>query len=205
MFCSDSLPGFREVLEDGQTPENHKRNNVLQDIKPLNSDFCFDPSKSLPKCDWSNDEYNVELARAVDVAEKITNDQNSIDVVELERKINLEMERIRRVNENTPSRRIRKPISGKSKTEESNINSFMRLADKDSSVKRRLMKDTPQPKRKFNLSSLYSSLTGKEMVNAHQAETDTLALLECLTVVGQPILEWMDKNKMPFKSVKRLW
>lgn len=181
---------------DEHSSENEKCDNASLGITPLKDNFCFDPSQTLPKSDWSNEDYNDELVRAVDLAEKVTNDQNFINVDELERKINLEMERIRKSNEHTPARRTRRPITDHSDNRASNINP---------TVRRRLVKDSPKPKRKYNLESVYESLTGRKMENAHQAEADTLALLECLTAVGKPILEWFDKNKIQFRSVKRMW
>uniref|UniRef100_A0A1B6L8W3 Exonuclease domain-containing protein n=1 Tax=Graphocephala atropunctata TaxID=36148 RepID=A0A1B6L8W3_9HEMI len=182
VFCADTLPGFREVL----TSPPGSGDSAVAGIKPLNTQTA---ASLVPKCGWSCEEYDHELNQATELAEKFTEEFSSYDNDELESKIQIEMERRRNINETTPHRRTR--------------NSDI-CQPVNSNVKRKILNDKPS-RRKFDMKSVYKSTTGKELVNSHRAETDAQALLECVTAVGLPILEWMDRKRIPFRSIKKMW
>lgn len=187
IYCVDTLPGFRDVLNSSSPCEEEASRpleDVLAGIKPL----CPAAADDIPKCEWSNEDYNSELVRVTEAVEKIVGTHTYFDPEELQTKISREMERMRRRNETTPLRKNRVSTAVNTPTKES---------------RRNILRE--KPKRLYNLGSLYSSLVGKEMANAHRAESDCLALLECVTAIGGPILEWLDKNKVPFRSVRRMW
>ncbi|KAG8297643.1 exodeoxyribonuclease III activity protein, partial [Homalodisca vitripennis] len=185
LYCVDSLPGFREVL----TRSHNREENAICGIKPLNDTNTMTAATLVPKCDWSCEEYDQELDQVTELAEKFTQEDKSLDSDKLDRKIQMEMQRIRAINENTPQRKSRKSAT----CQPINL----------PNVRRKILND--QQPRNFELKSIYESTTKRECLNSHRAEADALALLECVTAVGRPILEWMDSKRIPFKSIKKRW
>uniref|UniRef100_A0A1B6FXI8 Exonuclease domain-containing protein n=1 Tax=Cuerna arida TaxID=1464854 RepID=A0A1B6FXI8_9HEMI len=186
LYCADTLLGFREVLA---RPLNSEE-NAISGIKPLNDTNTKKAASLVPKCGWSCEEYDQELDQVTELAERFTQEDNSLDSDKLDRKIQAEMQRMRAVNEKTPQRKSRKSDT----CQQINL----------PNVRRKILNDQ-QPRRKFDLKSVYESTTNREFVNCHRAEADALALLECVTAVGRPILEWMDSKRIPFKSIKKIW
>lgn len=191
VFCADTLVGFRDVLKN--LPEDcstvQQSDNGLSGIEPLQ------PNQEVTKLksDWSNEEYDSELQKVADIAEKISREHDdNFNREEVQSKLNFELEKMRKLNETTP---IRKRLPGQSQ---------IGLPNGERQAKRKILREK-QPKRQYSLKALHESLTNREIVNAHRAESDALALLECVTAVGRPILEWADRNRVPFRSIRRMW
>ncbi|XP_054276357.1 uncharacterized protein LOC128995374 [Macrosteles quadrilineatus] len=191
IFCVDTLPGFRELL----SPKCEENGDVFNDIRPLESTsnvpvspVAYRAIDLVPKCGFSQEDYDLEMIKTLEVAERITQEYDHFNAKEIEQRIQLEMEKMRKANETTPERKPRTtpyPVGDH--------------------AKRKILSDAKKQKPKFTLSAIYERVTKKEFVNAHRAENDALAILECVTAIGLPVIEWMDCNKIPFRSVKKMW
>lgn len=198
LFCADTLVGFRDVLKS--LPEVHSTvlrsdtDSLLSDIKPLGTLNNVLPKHSNheSKSDWSNEDFDSELQKVVEIAERVSREHDNFNIKEVQSKLNFEVDKIRKINETTPIRKL-PPRTDQSETSKGECH-----------ARRKILTEN-QPKIQYNLKSLYERLTKKELVNAHRAETDALALLECVSAVGRPILEWADRNRVPFRSIKKMW
>uniref|UniRef100_A0A182Y2E6 Exonuclease domain-containing protein n=1 Tax=Anopheles stephensi TaxID=30069 RepID=A0A182Y2E6_ANOST len=57
-------------------------------------------------------------------------------------------------------------------------------------------------KKRYNLSELYKRTTGKELINAHRAEDDTLALMNCAVVHGSRFIRYAEANCVAYEEMK---
>lgn len=193
VFCADTLVGFRDVLKSHPAAHQSDTDSLLSDIKPLGTtNVTANHSNHASKSDWSNDDFDSELQKVAEIAEKVSSEHVNFNIDEVQSKLNFEVDKIRKINETTPLRKFT-PRTDQSETSTGEYH-----------ARRKILKEK-QPKIQYNLKSLYERLTKKELVNAHRAETDALALLECVTAVGRPILEWADRNRVPFRSIKKMW
>uniref|UniRef100_A0A182JHX3 Uncharacterized protein n=1 Tax=Anopheles atroparvus TaxID=41427 RepID=A0A182JHX3_ANOAO len=64
-------------------------------------------------------------------------------------------------------------------------------------------KGPPSPtKKRYNLSAIYKRTVGKELVTAHRAEEDVLALMNCAAVHAVRFVRYTEANCVPFEEVK---
>lgn len=49
----------------------------------------------------------------------------------------------------------------------------------------------------FKLGTVYEHLVGRELLNAHSAETDCLAMLTCAMKMSDSFVSWADNNASP--------
>uniref|UniRef100_A0A182N976 Exonuclease domain-containing protein n=1 Tax=Anopheles dirus TaxID=7168 RepID=A0A182N976_9DIPT len=59
-----------------------------------------------------------------------------------------------------------------------------------------------QAKKRYNLSELYKRTVGKELVRAHRAEDDVLALLDCAVVHAARFVRYAESNCVTYDEVK---
>lgn len=193
VFCADTLVGFRDVLKSHPTAQQSDTDSLFSDIKPLGTmNVATNHPNLASKSDWSNEDFDSELQRVAEIAERVSSEHDNFNIDEVQSKLNFEVDKIRKINETTPLRKFT-PTSDQSETSKGECH-----------ARRKILKEK-QPKIQYNLKSLYERLTKKELVNAHRAEADALALLECVTAVGRPILEWADRNRVPLRSIKKMW
>lgn len=57
-------------------------------------------------------------------------------------------------------------------------------------------------KKRYNLSELYKRTVGKELINAHRAEDDALALMNCAVVHGTRFVRYADANCVAYEEIK---
>lgn len=58
--------------------------------------------------------------------------------------------------------------------------------------------------RRYRLEDVYRLLLKREPVNMHSAENDAFSLLECIVVLGQIFIDWVDENAVQFNSIKKV-
>ncbi|XP_065213823.1 uncharacterized protein LOC135840975 [Planococcus citri] len=74
-------------------------------------------------------------------------------------------------------------------------------------VKRKLFVDgdrgeqSNKLKLNYSLNHVYLSLFSRSIANAHRAESDTIALLQCCVKMGSPLLEYFDSEAKKFEDV----
>lgn len=192
VFCADTIVGFRDVLKSPEAHSTVQQSDTDSPFSGINPLGTMNHPNHASKSDWSNEDFDSELLKVAEIAERVSSEHNNFNIDEVQSKLNLEVDKIRKINETTPNR---KPIPKPYQSE---------TANGECHAKRKILK-VKHPKIQYNLKSLYERLTKKELVNAHRAETDALALLECVTAVGRPILEWADKNRVPLRSIKKMW
>ena len=61
----------------------------------------------------------------------------------------------------------------------------------------------PQKKLSYKLGNVYEHIMGSKIQLAHSAEGDTVALLECITAIGHPFHNWVQKNNKKLNSIYR--
>uniref|UniRef100_A0A182Q4Y8 Exonuclease domain-containing protein n=1 Tax=Anopheles farauti TaxID=69004 RepID=A0A182Q4Y8_9DIPT len=59
-----------------------------------------------------------------------------------------------------------------------------------------------QPKKRYNLSELYKRTVGKELIRAHRAEDDVLALLDCAIVHAARFVRYAEANCISYDEVR---
>uniref|UniRef100_A0A182WBK6 Probable tRNA (uracil-O(2)-)-methyltransferase n=1 Tax=Anopheles minimus TaxID=112268 RepID=A0A182WBK6_9DIPT len=59
-----------------------------------------------------------------------------------------------------------------------------------------------EAKKRYNLSDLYKRTVGKDLINAHRAEDDTLALMNCTIVHGARFVRYAEANCVAYEEVK---
>uniref|UniRef100_A0A182RJN9 Exonuclease domain-containing protein n=1 Tax=Anopheles funestus TaxID=62324 RepID=A0A182RJN9_ANOFN len=57
-------------------------------------------------------------------------------------------------------------------------------------------------KKRYNLSDLYKRTVGKELTNAHRAEDDTVALMNCAIVHGSRFVRYAEVNCVAYEEMK---
>ncbi|XP_076299190.1 uncharacterized protein LOC143218090 isoform X2 [Lasioglossum baleicum] len=98
-------------------------------------------------------------------------------------------EKMQRTNEKTPHGQVIK-------------HSGIKLNIKDHKTKRRLGFVNNKPNN-FKLTTVYKHICGTDPINAHNAETDCLFMIECAVQIERFFLEWADLNAVPMISYKK--
>lgn len=57
----------------------------------------------------------------------------------------------------------------------------------------------------YKLNNIYKHLIKRNIPNAHSAEGDSLAILECIAAIGPPFHEWVLGNHRKLSSILKLW
>uniref|UniRef100_A0A2M4BR06 Putative three prime repair exonuclease 1 n=1 Tax=Anopheles marajoara TaxID=58244 RepID=A0A2M4BR06_9DIPT len=57
-------------------------------------------------------------------------------------------------------------------------------------------------RRRYNLTELYKRTVGRDLQNAHRAEQDTMALLECVAMHAERFIVYAEAHCVPFESIK---
>ncbi|XP_058054281.1 uncharacterized protein LOC131205967 [Anopheles bellator] len=57
-------------------------------------------------------------------------------------------------------------------------------------------------RRGYSLSEIYKRTMGKELISAHQAESDVLAMIECVIVHADRFVQYAEANCVPYENIK---
>ncbi|XP_053665418.1 uncharacterized protein LOC128714569 [Anopheles marshallii] len=76
------------------------------------------------------------------------------------------------------------------------------VSDETEDVKPLETSPVSNAKKRFNLSDLYKRTVGKDLVNAHRAEDDTLALMNCAIVHGVRFVRYAEANCIAYEEIK---
>uniref|UniRef100_A0A182FDU9 Uncharacterized protein n=1 Tax=Anopheles albimanus TaxID=7167 RepID=A0A182FDU9_ANOAL len=58
------------------------------------------------------------------------------------------------------------------------------------------------PRKRYNLTELYKRTVGRDLQNAHRAEHDTMALLECVAMHAARFVAYAERHCVPFETIK---
>lgn len=193
VYCADTRYCFKELLKEESCSKTKN-----DDIKPLNENT-----------DSENE--MILLVEQLENYEKIEEVDSDTEIVHIEKKSCSTT--VKKVNETTPVRRpsqtARTPLRRKS-TNTPNmtpVKSDMLNTTKAGGAKKRLpFSENITPLRNYKLGTVYEYLTGRTLDNAHMAEHDAIALLECAVILGDQFIRWTDENKELFNStIRKMW
>lgn len=121
---------------------------------------------------------------------------------------------IKKINETTPVRRpqqtdrvpLRRKSTNSPHTTPAKSDNQLNMSKAIGARKRLPFSENIQPLINCRLGTVYKYLTGRILENAHMAENDAIALLECAVILGDQFIQWTDGNKRLFNSaVKKMW
>lgn len=194
VYCADTRYCFKELLKQESTSKASS-----DDAKPLNENT-----------DSENE--MILLAEQAEKYDEIVEVDSDTEVIHVEKKSCATT--VKKTNETTPVRRPlqinRTPLRRKSTNSPNTtpVKSDSRLnACKTTGARKRLpFSENISPLTNFRLGSVYEYITGKKLENAHMAENDAFALLQCAVILGDEFVKWTDTNKQLFNStVNKLW
>lgn len=192
VYCADTRYCFKELLKEGSCSKTNR------DVKSLSENT-----------DSENE--MISLVEQIENYEKIEEFDSDIEVVHVEKK---SCSTVKKINETTP---VRKPLQtarasfcrkSTSSPNTTPVKSDNRLnTNKATGARKRLpFSENITPLRNIKLGTVYEYLTGRKLENAHMAENDAVALLECAVILGDQFIHWTDRNKELFNStIKKMW
>ncbi|XP_052897047.1 uncharacterized protein LOC128303978 [Anopheles moucheti] len=205
LFCVDSLPAFREIEADversyfehnegldSEIPElEYQTLRVMEELEQA-SDWLQERKKineTTPQSGRMEQKYKQALreylavapARTLPLSEILTDDDDD--------------------NGDSES------VYSTSCSPRASVSSRKRLFSvtvSDETVDVKPLESSPvsNGKKRFNLSDLYKRTVGKELVNAHRAEDDTLALMNCAIVHGVRFVRYAEANCVAYEEIK---
>ncbi|XP_050075065.1 uncharacterized protein LOC126562562 [Anopheles maculipalpis] len=199
LYCVDSLPAFRKIetdversyLEhneglDSEIPElEYKALLVMEELEQAN-DWMKERQKlneTTPHSGRMEQKYKQALREYLTIGpgEKSPSTQEPSD----------------EEGSSDGSSSSRQEISGKSRKR------LFPSTSPDDTEDVKPLPSSPAPAKKlYKLSELYKRTVGKELINAHRAEDDTLALMNCAVVHGKRFVRYADANCVAYEEVK---
>uniref|UniRef100_A0A1B6EAM9 Exonuclease domain-containing protein n=2 Tax=Clastoptera arizonana TaxID=38151 RepID=A0A1B6EAM9_9HEMI len=195
LLCIDSIPAFKNYFSPSK--------NICKNVKSLTKK----KQELQINSEWNTEVLDEDLISAT---MKVESEYRSIL---FENKNPHEDNSFQETNETTPTRIVSnniKQLLRKSKSSLRSLSDTTSVHPKSGAV-RKLNFNTPELENKitfpksYKLIDIFENLFNKPMYNAHRAETDALALLECITASGPDFLNWIDFNCKNFNSVKKMW
>lgn len=197
---------FRELLKE----ESCSKTNS-DGAKSCSKTDSNDDAKLLVENSESENEM-ILLAEKIENYKEIEEVDSDTEVAHIEKKSCGTV--IKKINETTPVRRPqqtnRVPLRIKStnspQTTPAKSDNQLNMSKAMGARKRLPFSENIQPLINCRLGTVYKYLTGRILENAHMAENDAVALLECAVILGDQFTQWTDRNKQLFNStVKKMW
>lgn len=154
----------------------------------------------------------ILLAEHAEKYEEIEEVDSDTEIVHVEKKSCFTT--VRKRNETTPVRRPvqtnRVPLHKKSTNSPNTtpVKSDNRLNTSNTTGARKRLpfSENITPLSNYRLGTVHEYLTGRKIENAHMAQNDAVALLECAVILGDEFVRWTDANKDFFNStINKLW
>ncbi|XP_066906716.1 uncharacterized protein [Halyomorpha halys] len=177
VLCSDTLHAFRELQILEKPPPWQIPQEVIQPYTPPHQE----------DDEWITNS-STEICRVIDELEKsVLNDDIHLSLDYVYGKT---PEKKRLPREDPPPRRRESVPQGPTPI--------------PSKVRRNLF-GSPVKKPSYRLENVYQHLLKKKISNAHSAEGDSYAILECISAIGPPFHNWVLTNHRKLSSILKLW
>lgn len=182
ILCSDTLHAFRELQILDKPPPWHIPLEVIEPYSP--------PPRDIDN--WMN-QSSTEICRIMD---------------ELEKDLHIDDSKIKMIDPfgKTPKRGI--PREQPPPMRRVSVPQGPPSPRPMTSVRKNLFgtptKKGPQ-KPSYKLENVYRHLMKKGIPNAHSAEGDSLAILDCIAAIGPPFHTWVENNHRKLSSILKLW
>uniref|UniRef100_A0A182SXW8 Exonuclease domain-containing protein n=1 Tax=Anopheles maculatus TaxID=74869 RepID=A0A182SXW8_9DIPT len=199
LYCVDSLPAFREIETDVER-------SYFEHNEGLDSE--------IPELEYKALRVMEELEQANDwIKERQKLNETTPQSGRMEQKYKQALRDYLTITPGERSSSTQEP----SDDEDGSDGSVARKEICGKSRKRLFISSTPDDaedakplpsspvavgKKRYNLSDLYKRTMGKELINAHRAEDDTLALMNCAIVHGARFIRYADSNCIAYEEMK---
>lgn len=178
LLCSDTLHAFRELQILEKPPPWQIPHEVIQPYTPPQSE----------DDEWINHS-STEICRVI---EELENSLLSDEIrLSLDYVYGKTPEKKRLPREDPPPRRRESVPQG--------------TAQPASFKVRRNLFGSPVKKPSYRLENVYQYLLKKKISNAHSAEGDSFAILECISAIGPPFHNWVLCNHKKLSSILKFW
>lgn len=194
LLCVDTLAGFRKILKQNSELENSPKDYFDGD---LISDENMWPELNVSLEDWQEiDDVCTFLTKVSCAENKFISDESLAKQAKNNNESNEHYTTKENIQENNNQNLTQKRCDMIEKifgdSIKSGKNKKTKTSDKPRSITNAKNNGTRAKKGEFTLSALYKRILNKDFVNAHRAEGDCFALLECVTAMKDNFLPWMD-------------
>lgn len=200
LFCADSLTAFRAIFPIGygslpssifshppvNNPTLHFETSVPSPVSPgATSSF-----RTLTQSDSLSETVSSTVSVNSNNTSRIFSDYPSVSDMQ-------------KANETTP-KQSKRPLYPPPLRKRSLHFNNENCEDDNGSIRKKLFRRREKLK-SHKLVDLYRYIQGREQDDGHQAENDSLALLECIVSTAPEFLEWIQKNHLDFQKVPCMW